>query len=67
MANATPFCSQAAIMRSHRWSVISKGFSTITCFPARAAARHGSKWAPLGVQIDTTSTSGSRNSAAKLA
>ena len=39
------------MMRSHLLSVISNGFSTITCLPARAAATAGSMCAPLGVAI----------------
>ena len=41
------------MIASHRASVISSGFSTITCFPARAAATAGSRCAPLGVPIVT--------------
>ena len=37
------------MMRSQRRKVISSGFSTMTCFPARAAASAGSRCAPLGV------------------
>ncbi len=40
-----------------RGSVISIGFSTIRCLPALAAATAGSACAPLGVQIETMSTS----------
>ena len=51
--NTTPASSQALMILSHRLSVISSGFSTITCFPAFAAATAGSMCAPLGVQIVT--------------
>ena len=47
------------MMRSHFLSVISSGFSTITCLPALAAATAGSMCRPLGVAIVTTSTCGS--------
>ena len=52
-------------MASQRASVISSGFSTTTCLPARAAATAGSRWLPLGVQIVTTSTSGSASRSAR--
>ena len=54
----TPALSQASMMRSHFLSVISSGFSTMTCLPAFAAATAGSMWAPLGVAIVTASTAG---------
>ena len=54
----TPAASQASMIASQRGRVISKGFSTTTCLPARAACTAGSTWAPLGVQMQTTSTSG---------
>src|SRR5688500_16471942 len=44
------------MMRSHFLSVISSGFSTMTCSPAFAAATAGSAWAPLGVAMVTAST-----------
>ncbi len=50
---------------SQRSSVISKGFSTITCLPARAAFTAGSRWAPLGVATVTTLTAGSASMASK--
>ena len=53
----TPAFSHSPMIWSQRLSVISSGFSTITCLPARAAATAGSMWAPLGVPIVTTSTS----------
>ena len=43
------------MIASHRESVTSSGFSTITCFPAFAAATAGSMCAPLGVPIVTVS------------
>jgi hypothetical protein len=52
----TPALSQAAMILSHRLSVISSGFSTITCLPALAATTAGSMWAPLGVAMVTAST-----------
>ncbi len=52
----TPAFSHSRMILSQRESVISSGFSTITCLPARAAATAGSRWAPLGVPIVTTST-----------
>ena len=56
----TPAASQASMIASHRGRVISSGFSTTTCLPARAAWTAGSMWAPLGVQMQTTSSSGMR-------
>ena len=54
-----------AMIWSQRLSVISSGFSTITCLPARAAATAGSMCAPLGVPIVTTSTAGSASMASR--
>jgi hypothetical protein len=51
-------CLQALMIRSQRSRVISSGFSTTTCLPASAAATAGSMWAPLGVVMMTTFTSG---------
>src|SRR5579862_7276201 len=59
VASRTLFLRQALMIASHRLSVISSGFSTITCLPALAAATAGSMWAPLGVQIVTMWTFGS--------
>ena len=56
----TPAASQASMIASQRGRVISSGFSTTTCLPARAAWTAGSMWAPLGVQMQTTSRSGLR-------
>ena len=56
----TPAASQASMIASHRGRVISSGFSTTTCLPARAAWTAGSMWAPLGVQTQTTSRPGLR-------
>ena len=56
----TPAASQASMIASHRGRVISSGFSTTTCLPAAAAWTAGSMWAPLGVQMQTTSSSGLR-------
>ena len=44
------------MIASQRRSVISNGFSTMTCLPARAAATAGSVWASLGVPMVTTAT-----------
>ncbi len=54
----TPASSQARMIASHRGTVTSSGFSTTTCLPARAASTAGSRWAPLGVQMQTTSSPG---------
>jgi hypothetical protein len=50
-----PAFAQAAIRRSMRRSVISSGFSQITCTPRRAAARTASRCAPEGVATVTKS------------
>ena len=52
----TPALRHSSMIWSQRRSVISSGFSTMTCLPARAAATAGSRWAPLGVPMVTTST-----------
>jgi hypothetical protein len=64
-AMRTPWAAQASSMASQRGSVISIGFSTTTCLPARAAATAGSRWAPLGVQMQTTSSPGWASIAAR--
>ena len=51
---------------SQRRSVISRGFSTITCLPARAAATAGSQWAPLGVPMVTMFTAWSASMSSSL-
>jgi hypothetical protein len=56
--------SQAAMMASQRAVVISSGFSTTTCLPARAAATAGSRCAPDGVVMMTICTSGRARAAA---
>ena len=40
--STTPALSHSSMILSQRRSVISSGFSTITCLPARAAATAGS-------------------------
>ena len=61
----TPAASQAAMIASQRPTVTSSGFSTTTCLPARAARTAGSRWAPLGVQTQTTSIAGSASIASR--
>ena len=64
--STTPALRHASMIWSQRRSVISSGFSTMTCLPARAAATAGSRWAPLGVPMVTTSTAGSASISSSL-
>ncbi len=50
---ATPARSTAASMRSASLTVLARGFSQITAFPARAAAMAISAWLSPGVQMST--------------
>ncbi len=61
----TPAASHASMIASQRRRVISRGFSTTTCFPAAAALTAGSRCAPLGVQTQTTSSPGTASIASR--
>lgn len=57
----TRWRSAAAIIRSASHELSAIGFSTRTCFPARAAATAIGAWRVWGVQILQTAASDSRS------
>jgi hypothetical protein len=62
----TPAASQAWTSASASANEIAIGFSTTTCFPARAAAMPCAGWSPEGVQMATTSHSISASSSSSV-
>ena len=62
----TPFPG-TRMMASTRSVVISMGFSTMRCFPARATCTLGSMCVPLGVQMETACTLGSASISSAVA
>ena len=65
-ATCVPASRWAAMISSVFATVISAGFSMITCRPARSASMARAPWVPVGVQMLTTSVSTAVSASVRL-